>query len=107
MRLKAANLSARPFQKFAPETPTLRKYLKKPSPPPDVISKDEWVMVGMPSGLPWKVYQSWKRGELYQASREKHISRSIANTIKDAGSSFKCLARKVYLSWLKDELFIP
>ena len=51
------------------------------SPDPTKSDKMEWVAAGSPSGLPWKVYKAWKKGEMHKrASFEFNSQMSETNT---------------------------
>ena len=67
----------------------------------DKCRLDEWIKVGRPKGLPWLVYKAWKKGKTYE---HPNPNKSEAPThLRDAG---KGLARKVYTSWIKGEIYL-
>ena len=84
----------------------LRKYINKATAPPaqknpeDKWTEDEWGKAGSPTGLPWKVYLAWKKGERYEPTEFEWATRKSAFTLKGAGAPCKCLSRKIYSAWM-------
>jgi len=64
-------------------------------PPSDPAAFEEWKNAGSPKGLAWKVYQGWKKGEVYQPSSEEWAKRSNALT-KSVNPG---PARRAFLEW--------
>ena len=61
----------------------------------------DWYAAGTPPGLALKVYRSWKEGKLYQATKEEaEAKRAILQA-----RGFEGLARHVFVSWTKGEIF--
>jgi hypothetical protein len=60
--------------------------------------------VGNPSGLPWKVYKAWKKGEMHKASHEEWMRRNMVEVLNNAGNP-KDLSWKVYKAWLTGSMY--
>jgi hypothetical protein len=95
------------------------KYLNKNPTPVRADDNPEWVSVGCPSGLPWTVYQAWKKGEMYSSPRKperiypSHFTPDIIWRLEkeeiESSTDFTgvpgSLAYKVYQAWTKGYLF--
>jgi len=69
-------------------------------PPSDPVA---WKNVGSPKGLVWKVYQGWKKGEVYQPSRREWEKRgnALTNSVNPGP------ARSAFIEWCESRPFEP
>jgi len=72
-------------------------------PPSDPVALEEWKNVGSPKGLVWKVYQGWKKGEVYQPSRREWEKRgnALTNSVNPGP------ARSAFIEWCESRPFEP